>query len=423
MNELLREVTKEFSQNPVEVTGAAASILAIALSFAFKAGRVFWSKTWAMARPGSVQKPELTPKSELLHNTTLGDNSPINMAVGNIVQHYHSPHHTDPAVTAGNLIMSFDRNDDQSVRLESGTPREYRVKVTNNTGRPAHDVYVMIERTVPPLQHHVGVRLRRRHGTRHESSITLPNGESEYFNLLEYNPLDQSINRPVLLICQTADTVPLNVAVDDYTFVLKARSNESSSDLLALRFERLYSHQSQLVIADSNGSPAPRVFPPDSEITPDMRKPFLSVSNGSQLAIPEFTAAVFEGVAVTNIARHMETIAYGIFAKITYRYASGMSFAIDNPSWMIFNGNSYELSQTPSISSMADSTYILPVLFAYSNRKHYAAFFPPATYDRYELMYGDWTILIQLKDRNRNSWEQSLIVRLTNNRPPEWRNF
>jgi hypothetical protein len=160
-------------------------------------------------------------------------------------------HINSPTFATGKLKLAFDARDDQCVRKERGIPREYRVKVVNTTGCPARDVYVAIERTVPELRDHVGVRLRRRHGEADESSASLAAGECEYFNLLEYNPNDQVMMRPVMHICHTAKTVPINVAVDNYAFTLKARSNEATSESVTLGFEQLFKGHSQLVpIAD-----------------------------------------------------------------------------------------------------------------------------------------------------------------------------
>jgi hypothetical protein len=176
-------------------------------------------------------------------------NSTVGRDVRMAGRDYHETHIHEPAVATGRLTLLFDPADDQCVRREHGVPREYRVKVVNTTGQSAHDVHVIIERTVPLLRDHVGVRLRLRSGGKHESSVNLPNGESEYFNLLEYNPHDQSEGRPVMHICHVAETVPIRVEVDNYTFVLKARSNECISDSVTLKFEQLLNNQSQLVRA------------------------------------------------------------------------------------------------------------------------------------------------------------------------------
>jgi hypothetical protein len=151
----------------------------------------------------------------------------------------------EPGVATGPLMLTFDATDNQCVRRIDGVPREYRVRTFNSTGIPAPDVEVRIEGTVPELQLYAGVRLRARHSG--SSSVSLPNGAAEYFNLLEYNPMDHAIDRPVLHVCHSAPALPINVAVDNYEFTLRAYSANSISEPITLRFEQLYNGHSQLV--------------------------------------------------------------------------------------------------------------------------------------------------------------------------------
>jgi hypothetical protein len=148
------------------------------------------------------------------------------------------------------LTLLFDPTDPQCIRLDNKIPREYRVKVVNETGMPMHNIHVKIEGTLPELQHHVGVRLRVIHGTEYEATANLANGAREYFNLMEYNPLDQAIDRPVIHICHTSpNTVPVNVPVHNYRFRLQAYSDESMSDPVSLHFEQLFNSQSHLLVS------------------------------------------------------------------------------------------------------------------------------------------------------------------------------
>ena len=56
MDDLLTHAQKEFAQNPVEVIGAALSILVITLSTLSKAGRGFWAMLWARVRSAPGEK-------------------------------------------------------------------------------------------------------------------------------------------------------------------------------------------------------------------------------------------------------------------------------------------------------------------------------------------------------------------------------
>ena len=75
------------------------------------------------------------------------------------------------------------------------------MKLTNETGTTATNVFVEIERTVPELRNHVGVHLERVHGHHHD----LPKNTSDYFCLVEYNPVDpMNGSRPALHVCHLA---------------------------------------------------------------------------------------------------------------------------------------------------------------------------------------------------------------------------
>jgi hypothetical protein len=158
--------------------------------------------------------------------------------------------------------------------------------------------------------------------------------------------------------------------------------------------------------------------------------PNLSISNGCPLAIPGWHHVSFAGVTVENVAREMETVAHAIKAHVTYHSpASGKGFGIDDAQWIVLNQRDTSqrtITQCPSISSMSDNIYVLPLICIGVDRKCHAfsrdvISQSPGRFSDYDLAYGKWEITMRLKSPNE-SWERTVRVSLTNNGPPVWDN-
>ena len=178
---------------------------------------------------------------QIIKQETHCKNSPAFVAGRDVI--YHTTP-SDEGKPHPKLTLLFDLNDPECVRCIDGIPREYRVKVVSTAGSSAHG-HVKLESVVPELKNYPGVRLRLRHGRDDDSSADLPDGVPEYFNLMEYNPVD-SVGGPVVHLCHTAKTLPINVPVENYEFRLKAYSSESTSDDVVLKFRQLSGSYSSL---------------------------------------------------------------------------------------------------------------------------------------------------------------------------------
>lgn len=275
-----------------------------------------------------------------------------------------------------------------------------------------HNISVYIERTIPELPRHVGVHLLRRH----HNAANMPDGDRDYFCLLEYNPYDSIAGRAVMHLSHIIHTVEKEVPVDNYLFELRARSDEAVSGPINLRFEQLPAGNSRVFTVS-----------PSALATSDLRSPRLEIANGSTVALRNYSNESFslEGVSVTNVARAMQTLASCVKSKITYQAVSEKcSFALEGiRQWVVWNSPDpaqFETTSTPSIASLTDKHFTLMLLFRWANGRYYAAFFPPREYDEWWLDYGDWEILVELTDANGNAWQRLLKVELRLDQMPRW---
>jgi hypothetical protein len=126
-------------------------------------------------------------------------------------------HGNIPPTQQERLNITFDIDDiGGCVRFEGTVRREYRVKVTNNTGEFATNIRVKIESLQAPpedfkarqlpLENFRGATLRVRHAK--SSSTDLADGESEYFNLMEYHPDGLGSQGPVIFVTHMVQTLP-----------------------------------------------------------------------------------------------------------------------------------------------------------------------------------------------------------------------
>jgi hypothetical protein len=122
MDDLLTHAQKEFAQNPVEVIGAALSILAITLSTLFKAGRGFWAMLWARVRsaPGEKTPTGLEVASPVMtQNFNPTFNPIINIHPAVTATPIPTMPSTDPREAVQSTGLFRDRNAGSVCRLRS----------------------------------------------------------------------------------------------------------------------------------------------------------------------------------------------------------------------------------------------------------------------------------------------------------------
>jgi hypothetical protein len=96
---------------------------------------------------------------------------------------------------------------------------------------------VKIEAIEPSYPDLLGTRLIVRHRPDLDS-VDLRPEEREYFDILEYNSMDARTKVPVLIVWHSVSYLDRNLANGDYEFIVRARSDEVSSDPLSLSFKR-----------------------------------------------------------------------------------------------------------------------------------------------------------------------------------------
>jgi hypothetical protein len=269
------------------------------------------------------------------------------------------------------------------------------------------------------LVRHEGARLRRRHGQRNEPLITLANGDRDYFNLLEYNPEDSSNQgRPTLHVCHTVETLPIQVDVANYAFTLKARSDESISEPIFLRFEQLFNNDSRLIQIVAGG----QLDDVPDFVLPDPSKPHLSISNGSALAFFGYGITV-DGIVVENDARDQRTVAAQVESTVLYEHnitripKDNLAWAVCAPSHSSVAG-SFEITYRPDIDSMDPRTYSLPLAYR-TETGFYIPDGKPGDGHPILLAEGLWNITVLLKSKE-GCWTTKLALRLRPGQQMQW---